>query len=308
MNQRTGEGRHGVLPVAAMGVTCLLWGTMVPFTAELFASVDPLFYSALRYLMGMGAMGFLVLMTERRFLQRARLPVLRVLALGGVGMAGWATLFALGIYFSDAITAAAVLASGPIVAALMGRAMTGEKLRLQVMLGIALAVAGGVLVAIGKPVDGAAAGFRGGEVILLVALCCWTWYSIKAQQWLAPLGLTQVRLTLWTISGGCVWLWAIYLAAWALGIAPTPRPFGAAAAWAMMVWVGFGGTGIAIWFWNYGASRLGTTIATVNLNLVPVIAVLTSTLLGHYPTMPQLAGGAVVIAGVLWVQFAPRRA
>ncbi|MCC6467017.1 MAG: EamA family transporter [Alphaproteobacteria bacterium] len=302
------EGRHGILPVAAMGVTCLLWGTMVPFTAELFATLHPLFFSALRYLMGVGAMGFLVLMTERRFLQPARLPILRVLALGGVGMAGWATLFALGIYLSDAITAAAVLAAGPIVAALMGRAMTGERMQLHVMLGVALAVAGGVLVAMGKPATGAASGFRGGEVILVIALCCWTWYSIKAQQWLAPLGLTQVRLTLWTISGGCLWLWAVYFASWALGIAPMPAPLDGAAAWAMMVWVGFGGTGIAIWFWNYGASRLGTTIATVNLNLVPVIAVLTSMALGHYPTMAQLAGGAVVIAGVLWVQFAPAKA
>jgi drug/metabolite transporter (DMT)-like permease len=75
----------------------------------------------------------------------------------------------------------------------------------------------------------------------------------------------------------------------------------------MLAWIGFGGTGLAIWFWNYGASRLGTTIATVNLNVVPVIAVLTSMALGHYPTIAQLVGGAVVIAGVLWVQFSPTK-
>ncbi len=302
-----GEGRHGVLPVAAMAVTCLLWGTMVPFTAELFATADPLWFSALRYPMGVGALVFLVLATERRFFHPAPIPLGRVLALGGIGMQGWATLYALGVYFSDAITAAAVLATGPVVAALVGRVITGEKMRPRVMLGVALAVAGGIVVALGKPGAGAAGGFRGGEVILVIALGCWTWYSIKAQQWLAPLGLSQVRLTLWTISGGCFWVWVVYLLGWTAGIAPAPRPLDSAVAWAMMVWIGFGGTGLAIWFWNYGASRLGVTVATVNLNLVPVIAVLTAVALGHHPTLAQIVGGAVVIAGVLWVQLGGAR-
>lgn len=301
------EGRHGILPVAAMAVTCLLWGTMVPFTGELFAHLDPLSFSALRYPMGVAALAVLVLVTERRFFHPAPLPLGRVLALGGFGMQGWATLYALGVYLSDAITAAAVLATGPVVAALVGRAMTGERMRPRIMLGVALAVAGGVMVALGKPGTGSAAGFRGGEVILVIALACWTWYSIKAQQWLAPLGLSQVRLTLWTLSGGCFWVWVIYLLGWAAGIAPALRPLDSAAAWAMMVWIGFGGTGLAIWFWNYGASRLGVTIATVNLNVVPVIAVLTSMVLGHYPTLAQVIGGAVVIAGVLWVQLGAAR-
>jgi drug/metabolite transporter (DMT)-like permease len=299
-----GEGRHGVLPVAAMAVTCLLWGTMVPFTAKLFATVDPLWFSALRYPMGMGALVILVLATERRFLHPAPVPFGRVLALGGLGMQGWATLYALGVYLSDAITAAAVLATGPVVAALVGRVMTGERMQPRIMLGVALAVTGGVMVALGKPgASGAGGGFRGGEVILVVALACWTWYSIRAQQWLAPLGLSQVRLTLWTISAGCFWVWAVYLLGWALGIAPPPKPLDSSATWTVMVWIGFGGTGLAIWFWNYGASRLGITVATVNLNLVPVIAVLTAMALGHYPTLVQVVGGAVVIAGVLWVQL-----
>lgn len=300
------ETRHGILPVAAMGVTCLLWGTMVPFTAELFVNMSPLFFSALRYPMGVSALVFLVLVTERRFFHPAPLPLGRVLALGGLGMAGWATLYALGIYLSDGITAAAVLATGPVVAAIVGRILTGEKLQPRVMAGIALAVLGGVIVALGKP-GALAGGFKGGEAILVVALGCWTWYSTQAQRWLAPLGLSQVRLTLWTIAGGCFWVEAIYLAAWALGIAPAPAPLATPAEWAMLVWIGFGGTGLAIWFWNYGASRLGTTIATVNINLVPVIAVLTAMALGHYPTVAQVLGGALVILGVLWVQFGGKR-
>jgi len=299
------DRRHGFLPMAAMGVTCLLWGTMVPLTAELFVAMDPLFFSALRYPMGVTSLLFLALATERRVFHPARMPVPKVLALGGFGMAAWATLYALGIYLTDAITAAAVLATGPVVAALVGRFMTGERLQPSVMAGIALAVTGGIVVALGR--GGGLGSFKGGEVILVVALACWTWYSTKAQHWLAPLGLSQVRLTLWTLSGGCFWVILIYLAAWALGLAAPPHGPKGSAEWAMLLWIGFGGTGLAIWFWNYGASRLGTTIATVNINLVPVIAVITAMLLGHMPTMLQVVGGALVIAGVAWVQFGGKR-
>ncbi|MCK6454215.1 MAG: DMT family transporter [Alphaproteobacteria bacterium] len=301
------EGRHGILPVAAMAATCLMWGTMVPFTAELFETVDPLFFSVLRYPMGAGALLFLVLATERRLLHPARLPVGRVLALGGVGTAGWATFYAAGIYLSDAITAAAVLATGPVVAAVWTRFLTSERLQARLVGGVALAVLGGVLVALGKPGPARAAGIQGGEVFLVAALCCWSWYSIKAQQWLAPLGVSQVRLTYWTLAAGCLWVWLVYLLAWALGLAAPPAPLESTTAWAMLVWIGLGGTGVAAWFWNYGASRLGVTVATININLVPLIAVLTSTALGHSPTAAQLAGGAIVIAGVLWVQLGGRK-
>lgn len=298
------EERHGrLLPVAAMGITCLLWGTMVPFTAELFDTVDPLFFSVLRYPMGAAALLFLVVSTERRLVHAGPLPVGRVLLLGGIGTAGWATFYAAGVYLSDAITAAAVLATGPVVAAVWTRFLTGERLRLQLVGGIALAVIGGVLVAVGRPESARAAGIKGGEILLVAALCCWSWYSIKAQQWLASAGVSQVRLTFWTIAAGCLWVWLIYLLAWAAGFAAAPAPLESTTAWAMLVWIGIGGTGVAAWFWNYGASRLGVTVATININLVPVLAVLTSTLLGHRPTVLQLVGGVTVLAGVLWVQL-----
>lgn len=301
------EGRHGALPVAAMAATCLMWGTMVPFTSVLFDSVDPLFFSVLRYPLGAGALLFLVLLTERRFVHPAPLPLGPVLALGGAGTAGWATFYAIGVYFSDAITAASVLAAGPVVAALVSRFMTAERLNPRLVGGLALAVGGGVLVALGKPGSARAGGMHGGELALVAALVCWSWYSIKAQQWLAPLGVSQVRLTYWTLAAGCLWVWLIYVAAWALGLAAAPQPMPSATAWAMMGWIGVGGSGVAAWFWNYGASRLGVTVATINVNLVPVIAVLSSAALGIRPTLPQLVGGAIVIAGVLWVQLGGKR-
>ena len=60
--------------------------------------------------------------------------------------------------------------------------------------------------------------------------------------------------------------------------------------------------------WNRGVAQLGIQAGAVWQNMVPVFAVLISALFfGVVPTGWQLAGGAVVMAGVLWMQWQQRR-
>ena len=75
----------------------------------------------------------------------------------------------------------------------------------------------------------------------------------------------------------------------------------------IMVYLCVGPTAICIALWNHGTARLGITIAMVILNLAPVFAVLLGIALGAKPTALQLAGGAMTLAGVLWLQFGGRR-
>jgi drug/metabolite transporter (DMT)-like permease len=63
---------------------------------------------------------------------------------------------------------------------------------------------------------------------------------------------------------------------------------------------------MATLLWNYGVSRLGVTVATLQLNLEPVFAVLVGVALGAAAGWLQILGGLVVLAGVIWVQMAPR--
>jgi drug/metabolite transporter (DMT)-like permease len=60
---------------------------------------------------------------------------------------------------------------------------------------------------------------------------------------------------------------------------------------------------IGIVLWNLGVARLGVVPASMYLNLIPIVALLVSILLGYVPRLEQLAGGTLVLAGVLFVQI-----
>ena len=59
----------------------------------------------------------------------------------------------------------------------------------------------------------------------------------------------------------------------------------------------------AVFLWNFGVSRLGVVVASLFLNLVPVSAVLIAAAMGTAPTLTQLVGGLLVLAGVLQAQL-----
>ena len=64
--------------------------------------------------------------------------------------------------------------------------------------------------------------------------------------------------------------------------------------------------GVANGLWHYGVSRIGVAVATMYTNLMPVAAVLVTMWFGRVPSAAQLAGGAVILAGVLYAQRAAR--
>jgi drug/metabolite transporter (DMT)-like permease len=68
-------------------------------------------------------------------------------------------------------------------------------------------------------------------------------------------------------------------------------------------------TALAVVAWNVGVARLGIAAGGLWQNAVPVFAVLISLLVfGVVPTGAQVLGGAVVMAGVAWMQWHTVRA
>ena len=60
--------------------------------------------------------------------------------------------------------------------------------------------------------------------------------------------------------------------------------------------------------WNYGLRAMGSTTSTVMLNLIPVVGLATSFVAGESISVLQVAGGAVVLAGVTLTLQSGRRA
>jgi drug/metabolite transporter (DMT)-like permease len=286
----------GVLPHAGAVLGTALWGTMIPIIDLLLAAADPYTLSAVRYaLCGVILLAWLALKSGPRWL--AALPWGRI-ALLGLAMAAFVTLYTLGVAYSDPVTAIVVGATGPVISALFAASLYRVPVGRGMGIAFLLATIGAATASLGGRVSAGPGGFRGGEILLVLAAVVWAWYSMQAQRWLAAFG--QFRATALSIIAGAVILQLVLLVAVGCGVelrlAPTP------AALAVFAWAAVSTTLGGILLWNRAVAQLGIITASLYLNLVPVFGILVASALGKLPSVWQLVGCGVVILGVLQVQ------
>ncbi len=160
-----------------------------------------------------------------------------------------------------------------------------------------LVVAGGIVVVLGTPGRPAGSfGLEGGEALLVIAQLCWSWYSIRAQQWLADRG--QIALSALTSTVASVLLGIVCAVVWALGGIAWPTRPPTPVEWGMVAWIGVLGVAVAVLLWNTGVSLVGVPVASLFANSAPVFAIGLAALMGREPSWLQVAGGVVVLAGI----------
>ncbi len=285
--------------VLALGTS--VWATHFLVTDVLLETWDPYFVTAGRLLSAtFFLMTFYVIQSRGRPFRLV--PSFRAaMLLGIVGVAGSTVCLTLGVKYAGAVPAAIVAASSPILAAFVARIGFGLSLTFAVILGAVVAVIGGVFAAMGSA-QGSLADLRGGELLILLALTIFTWYSIAAQRWMR--GVSQLGITAITIMiGGFTMLVAIPLLL-VTGVAQ-PRFEQDAASVGYILYLGAGPASFALFTWHWGVSRIGVTIASIYSNLVPVTVVAVRMIQGEPPTTEHLIGGVLIISGVLIAQLLP---
>lgn len=305
----------GPLAIAGLVTTALLWGMMIPMTHALATRyLDPFFVSAIRYLIPAPLLFALALIYDRKSPFRAPMPWDRVLRLGAA-MALFSICFTIGIMLSEPVRAAIVMSASPLVAALVSKALVRSPLARGFWLAAAAAMIGAALVAVDAVKARAAAPGEIaylGEGLLVCAMVLWSWYSVRAQGWLAPLGFSQMRITLLSSLAGGLLICSLFAILVAIQPERLPVESPPASAIGMLLCIGLGGAGIAILFWNYGVSRIGVPVATLYSSMAPVFAVVVSALFfGASITLQQVAGGILILAGILrmqWMQVKAARA
>jgi drug/metabolite transporter (DMT)-like permease len=280
-----------VLLLAAM-----IWGSMIPVLAALAEHYDKWLLSWLRYILGLPVLWLAVLLGTRP--AGALRPVARGRLLGlGTAMSAFSVLYTFGVAHAHPATSAIVLMCGPIWAALLARVMLRAPMPPGFFLTLALVVGGGVVVVLGTP-GKASGGFalEGGEPLLIVAQLCWSWYSIRAQQWLGDRG--QIVLSALTSSMASVLLGVVCAVVWLADGIELPTRTPTLVDWGMLAWIGVLGVAVAVLLWNTGVSLVGVAVASLFTNTAPVFSIGLAALMGREPSWLQVAGGAVVMAGI----------
>jgi drug/metabolite transporter (DMT)-like permease len=290
-------------PNLALLFTVVAWASNIPASAVLIEHWDPWFVSVLRFGSGYVAI-WLLLRSREAGASRTGLPVAswRLWLLGAAGAGLFGPIYNLGIATSNPVMVAILNAALPVVAALVGRFCFKHPIERHMLPAILLAGAGCALATWDPANASDPFSVRGGEPLILVAMFLWCWYSLAAQRWLR--GWSQMRITTATLGPGVVIIILLYLAAGLLGFASlSPKPPRGALDIGLLLWIGVGGVTFAMLFWNYGVQRLGLVVASLFLNLVPIVTLLILALMGQMPTWLQLAGTALVVLGLLQAQL-----
>jgi drug/metabolite transporter (DMT)-like permease len=233
-------------------------------------------------------------------------PFWRIALLGAIGIGGYAGLFTLGVAHANPVTAAILTAAGPAVATVTDRLIFGRPVNPHMLPGLILAICGCVVATVdfhraGNPFD-----LRGGEILILAAVACWSWYSSGAQRWLQ--GWSQLKISCVTMTVGGVALTILYLIMAAVGGIPFPPPAPPSGEdLGILLWLVLVLVSIGVVMWNFGVNRNGVVTASLYLNLTPIIAILILSLGGTTPNLLQVIGGAMVILGILWAELATMR-
>ena len=287
------------IAVLALIVTMVLWGSSAVFMRTLALSLSPENSLAVRYVLlsVINVAGLLWLGTWR--IPRADWP--RFLIAGVVGMAGYNWFVNAGFELVPAGVGTLVTMVEPLMIAILAAMLLGERLTVYVFLGVAMAIAGSVVlfwpdITATAPQQVSLLG------IVYLLICClgWAIYTIVSKPLLDR--YDSFTVTAWTM---------LIAAPIMIGAASEPLPTLMARLdlrqWLEVVYLvlaaGIGGTML----WNYGTKHLSSTAAGTFLYLIPVVAVAAGALvLDEKVTVFVIGGGMLMLAGVAAAQFGPQ--
>lgn len=269
-----------------------IWGVNFSVVKLALGTLSPLAFNALRF--PLAALVVLLVLRSRGALPRPdRRDLPRVLGLGLLGNVAYQLLFIFGLAATRAGTASVLLASTPILTAVLSAGLGHENLDRQVWLGLVSTVAGIGLVVYGGADAGVGEHTLRGDLLMIGAALAWAVYTVGSRDLVRRYG--AVAPTAWTLWSGTVVLVAIGTPA----VLSTGLRTLSSGTWLAIVYAGALSIGLAYVIWYYGIQRIGSTRTAVYANLVTVMALAVAWVwLGEIPRWTQLVGAAVIIGGV----------
>lgn len=279
-------------------LTMLAWGGTWVAARHAVQSVAPLGVAVWRFLFAAASLLALVLWKYGRLPALSRRELLLVLALGATGIFLYNLFFLFGMRDISAGRGALVVATTPVITLLAAAWLLREGMSAAKAAGSVLALAG-CLVVIGRGDPLALFGGKVGAGETLILGCAFMWSAYTLLGRLGTRTLPALVMTAYASAAG----FALLLVA---GLLHDPRellPAYSADAWGAILFLGLFGTTLGFTWFSAAVQEIGAQRASVFINLVPVAAVLQGALLlGERLDPSALAGGALVISGVLLTQ------
>jgi len=295
-----GETRARAADYGRLVAVPAIWGGTFVAGKHVVTTLSPLLGSCARYMIASVALSIAAFALEGGLPKLNRQQWLGTFILGLLGVFAYNLFFMGALARLPASRAALIIALNPVITITISSVALKEGLSARRWLGVAIALTGvWIVISHGDVASIAAAGVGLGELFMLAAVTSWALYTVIGRKVLT--GLTPLAATNYAA------LWGTLM----LGLVAA-RDVGelhvALFDWKMiaaLLYLGVCGTALAFVWYYTSIKKLGTAVASIFTNLVPVFGVLISVAVLGEPLLPSmLIGGAVAIVGVFMVSRA----
>jgi drug/metabolite transporter (DMT)-like permease len=280
--------REKHLAIPALIAATIIWGATYVVTKGALEDVGPFTILALRF--GAGWLALWAVAARRGYSPAMSLEP-RFILFGISGIVLHNGLETLGLVFTSAGSAVLVIASAPAVTVAMSLIFLKERIERSQALGIALSVAGVVLVS-GSTSTGNTTQVILGNALVFAGVIAWGIYTVQGKRLTAG----HSGLVATAAGAGSALLFLVPLSLGEMVVQGFPTF--TAEAIASVAYLGLFASAIAYGLWNYALEQVDASVAAPFVNLVPVVGLAFAISLGESTTLLQISGGAVVGIGV----------
>jgi drug/metabolite transporter (DMT)-like permease len=281
----------------------LIWGAQLPVAKAVYAVMDAVSLTALRYAIAVCLLALMLLWREgaRAFALGAR-PWM-MLGAGLVGMCGSPLLAFAGLAFTTPEHAVIILALQPSMSALGQWGLKGVRPPPFTVVSIVIAFCGVLLVVTGH--GGSQAGGLLGDLLVAAGAVCWVTYSMMLAMFPE---MSALRFTTLSCSIGTAVTVIVAVTCALSGIARVPSVNEVLSVAPHVTFLALAGVVAAMLMWNFGSARVGVLSSILLLNLMPVETYLIRYLQGAHFSLQEWSGAGLVVIALVANNVHQRRA
>ncbi|CAN5303321.1 DMT family transporter [soil metagenome] len=283
---------------AALAFTVLVWGISPVFIRTLSVELGAAHSLVLRYVIA--ATIFIVFLSSTVGWRIARADWPRLLIVSMLGMFGYNIGSVYGFELVQAGVGSLLISTQPLLIAILAAIFLRERLSTAIVAGLAIALAGSVLLLSGHLASdaGATQPLRGSLYIFLSGLC-WSFYVVLGKPLIMQYGAFKIS-GLSIIIATVPMLFLASVDTWAMVPTLTAKQ------WSELLYMAAVSSFVTTLTWNFAVGRLPARLFGSCLYLMPLITVVAGALiLGETITLATILGGALILAGVAVAQAAP---
>ncbi|OIK13333.1 EamA family transporter [Bacillus sp. MUM 13] len=284
--------KHAKIYLLLLGFS-LFTGATFNLAKYTIAYIPASFAAAYRF--GLAAAIMLIILGFREGIKTSQIKgnFMSYSVLGVIGVFGFNALFFIGLKFTSPLNGALIMATNPLVTAILARIILKETIRFQQAAGMGIALCGVLFVLTQGSIKMMTnLSFSAGDFIILGGNICWAFYGVYGRRFVK--NSTSLATAAYSMLIGAFCLIAVSLAS-SESIHFSSIPIGV---WVAIACMSIFTTVLGYLWWNKGMKEIGAAKTSLFFNIVPVVTMLISFFTGTHITMAELSGACLVIIGV----------